>query len=92
MLCKFIWKQNEKFNFTECMVAKSSSSATENNALDSMVATVSGCKLRIANTASLDIVGSYINAYHLCAISFSVNLQLNLTPLCTTGRLFVYKV
>jgi len=74
------------------MVAKSSSSAIENRALDSILATLSGCKLRIADTASLEIVGSYNKAYHLCAISLSVNLQLNLTPLWTIGKLFVYKV
>lgn len=74
------------------MVAKRSSSAIENSALDSMLAIVSGCKLRIADTASLDIVVSYNKAYHLCAISLSVNLQLNLTPLCTIGMLFVCKV
>lgn len=47
------------------MVAKSSSSATENRALASILATLSGCKLRIADTASLEIVGSYNKAYHL---------------------------
>jgi uncharacterized membrane-anchored protein YitT (DUF2179 family) len=47
--------------------------------------------LRIADTASLEIVGSYNKAYHLCAISLSVNLQLNLTPLWTIGKLFVCK-
>lgn len=74
------------------MVAKSSSSAIENSALDSMVAIVSGCKFCIADTASLDIVESYNKAYHLCAISLSVNLQLNLTPLCTIVKLFVYRI
>jgi hypothetical protein len=68
-----------------------SSSAIEYKALDSMLAIVSGCKLRIADTASLDIIGSYNKAYHLCEISLSVNLQLNFTPLCTKGKLFVYK-
>lgn len=52
---------------------------------------LSGCKLRIADTASLEIVGSYNKAYHLCAISLSVNLQLNLTPLWTSDKLLVYK-
>lgn len=76
---------------TDCKEANSSSSAIENRAFDSMLATVSGCKLRIADTASLDIVGSYNKAYHLCAISLSVNLQLNLTPLWTIDKLFVCK-
>lgn len=73
---------------TDCIVAKMSSSATENKALASMLATVSGCKLRIADTASLDMVESYNKAYHLCEISLRVNLQLNFTPLCTIDRLF----
>ncbi|KAE9526785.1 hypothetical protein AGLY_013433 [Aphis glycines] len=80
---EYIWIFSEQV--LKCFDAKSSSSATENRALDSILAMLSGCKLRIADIASLEIVGSYNKAYHLCAISLSVNLQLNLTPLWTIG-------
>lgn len=54
---------------TDCIAAKSFSPLIENRVLDSIRAKVSGCKLRIADFASLDINGSNNKSNHLCLIS-----------------------
>ncbi|KAI9587383.1 hypothetical protein GQX74_003229 [Glossina fuscipes] len=77
---------------TLLMVVNISSSLTLNNAFLCTDSTSSGCKLRIAATAILEIAGSYSKENHLACNSDKVNLHENFVPRCTMRKSFVCKI
>jgi len=71
---------------TDLIVPNRSSSALLYKVLAWILAISSGCKLRIACTATRETALSYNNAYHLCCISCSVKRQENFVPRWTLNR------